>query len=142
MIQMLFWKWDDCYLTNVAMLDEHHRQLITMVNVLYANVLECEDMQEEKELTRQLIQELIAYGRAHFGAEEEIMQQYGYPGYLEHKEAHEKFWAQITELVGQYERGEVALSFPVFVFIKGWIEEHVLNIDRLYGPYLNEKGVV
>ena len=141
-MQVVFWKWDDCYLTNVRRLDDDHRKLIDIMNELYSSVLECETLHTENKLTHQVLQELIAYGDEHFKAEEELMRQYDYPGYPEHKEAHEQFRIRIAELVRQYQQGEVALSFPVFVFVKEWIEEHVLKMDHLYGPYLNDKGVM
>ncbi|HWR39802.1 MAG TPA: bacteriohemerythrin [Patescibacteria group bacterium] len=138
---MVFWKWDDSYLTNVSAMDARHRKLIDMFNELYASVIDCEDLKEENALTRQILENLISYGKEHFAEEEELLLQYAYPELQAHKEEHERFRSHIADLVAQYERGEVALSFPVFVFLKEWIEEHVLKVDQLYGPYLNERGV-
>ena len=139
--RMDFWQWDDKYLTNVRVMDEDHQKLVTLFNRLYHRVLECEDMHAENALTREALLELMAYGRSHFEREEDLMRQYEYPDYQEHREAHDGFRARIAELSGQYERGEVALSFPLFVFLKEWIEEHVLRLDQRYGAFLNGKGV-
>lgn len=138
---MAFWKWQESYSTNIKAFDDDHHKLITLLNSLYADVYECQNISQKQPLIEKALAELIDYSCYHFETEEEMMLKYEYPDYITHKEEHTQFKLQITQWMEQSKDGSLIWTFPLLNFIKDWISSHVLNTDKQYGPYLNERNV-
>ncbi len=128
-------KWSEKYETGVARFDAEHQNLIERFNSLYEAVFECETLEAEHLLTAEVLQDLLDYIKTHFSGEEELMLEYQYPGYEEHKKEHQSFIEEVASLQRQHQGGELALSFPLFNFLKGWIEEHIMVVDKRYGEF-------
>lgn len=139
--EKVFIPWNDKFCTAISNLDEHHERLFELLNSLYFGVFACEELEQESELTRQTLAELESYAKYHFIAEEKLMQEHKYPDYLAHKREHEYFAKQVNSLQEKHQKGELALSFSTFEFIKEWLTNHILQTDRNYVPFLHEKGV-
>jgi len=133
------WEWQETYLVNISNLDVHHRKLVTLFNSLYNDVYQCQKLSQKQPLIEKALTELIDYCIYHFEAEEKLMLQYQYPGYAPHKEEHERFKLQVTQMMQEHKDGNLTLSFPILHFIKKWFNGHILTTDKQYGPYLNEK---
>lgn len=138
---MAYWDWQDTYLTNISELDEHHKKLSILVNTLYDNIMQCQNMQERQPIIDKALSDLIDYSYYHFAAEEKLMLLHDYPGYEQHKEEHEAFRKKVTEFIKQYHNGILAGAFPICEFLKTWIDLHILKTDKLYAPYLNSKNI-
>lgn len=135
---MAFFTWDDTYTTNILSIDEDHKNLIDLVNHLYVSVFECEDIEEERELTGKILAELMEYTKYHFTAEESLMKKYDYPDYEEHRKVHDWFVEEVNKLLSEYNSGAFALSFTTFSFLKDWISSHILVVDKKYEPFLSK----
>ncbi|MBP2627280.1 MAG: hemerythrin-like metal-binding protein [Firmicutes bacterium] len=138
---MAFWEWQETYSININKFDVHHQKLFTLINNLYASVFQCKDTCQKQVLIRKTLAELVDYTYYHFAQEEEFLLTYEYPDYMPHKEEHEQFKKHLTQLMEQYEDDTFVWSLPVLIFLKDWISLHVLNTDKQYGSYLNEKNV-
>lgn len=136
---MDFWEWQETYLVNIDIFDEHHKYLLALLNNLYRDVFACTDPTQKQLLIEHLLTELIDYTYYHFAAEENLLLQYEYPDYALHKQQHDTFKVQLHQLMEQHKDGSLVWSFPIFVFLKDWISLHILNADQQYAPYLNEK---
>ena len=136
---MIFFEWKDTYLTKISELDAQHQKLVSLINNLYADLVKCENIDQKQSYILGAIVDLIDYGCYHFDAEEKLMLEYEYPGYECHKEEHEKFKMQVTQFLKEHNEGTLILSFPILVFLRDWLSSHVLDTDKQYGPYLNEK---
>ena len=132
---MAILKWGEKYLTGVEKFDAEHQQLIERLNTLYEEIFECTTLDAERRLTEDVLSDLLDYVNVHFQGEEELMEKLNYPEYEEHKKAHLFFNAEVRRLLAQHESGELALSFPVFVFLKEWIETHIMVVDKRYGEF-------
>ena len=75
--------------------------------------------------------------RAHFALEESLMRVLNYPDIEEHIAAHREFSNRLDVLLGQ--TLTAALTEESIVFIKGWLESHVLNHDLRYARYFAER---
>jgi len=136
---MEFFSWNEKYSTNVEKIDADHKKIISLFNEVYDKVFQCEDIDAERELTKQTLNKLLAYIQYHFTAEEELMMKHDYPAYIEHKQEHDYYIAEVNKLLVEYEQGGVALSFPTFMLLKDWIAKHILGTDQKYGPFLRNK---
>lgn len=136
-----FIQWDDKFSIGIVVIDEHHQRLVELLNTLYFGVFRCDAIEQESELTGNILAELESYAAYHFNAEEEILRQYQYPGYGAHKHEHEYFLKQLRNLITKHKAGELGLSFATFIFMREWLLNHILKTDRGYGVFLRERGV-
>lgn len=136
---MIFFTWQDAYLTNISEIDVQHQKLVALINDLYADLLKCQNSDQKRSFIAKALEDLIDYSCYHFETEEKLMLKYEYPEYAHHKEEHEKFKLQVAKFMKEQSGFAQVLPFPVVVFLKDWLTSHVLSTDRQYVPYLNEK---
>ena len=47
----------------------------------------------------------------------------------------------VLHLHQKYDSGEISNPIQITNFLKNWLAKHILETDKVYGPFLNEKGV-
>jgi hemerythrin-like metal-binding protein len=130
--------WKEAYKVNVKELDAHHKDLIRQINVLHTAMV----TGKGKDALGQILSKLAKYTNFHFAKEEELMSTTGYPDLAAHKLAHQELTGRVLQLQQEFMAGEVALGVEVMDLLKGWLEKHILAMDKKYGPFLNAKGVL
>ena len=126
---MSFFDWDPSYSVRVDQFDNHHKELIHLMNEAHENFMS----QACQEATRVVIDRLVAYAQYHFSAEEKWMKSTGYEDLPQHTAEHDKFWRTIFDFQTAFHYGEKKLSFEVLSFLKEWLTEHILTSDADYG---------
>lgn len=129
--------WSHHCSVGVKAMDDQHGILMDTMNELYLELVRgCDRKQLDAQMER-----LIEFSRMHFESEERLLEQHGFPGFAEHREAHRQLLRQIRETVDRMERteGEALRSF--LDFLRAWYSEHIEGLDQQYGAWLNEKGV-
>lgn len=134
---MSFLDWNEQYEVNIAEVDEQHKRLFSMVNEMH----EAMKMGRGDEVTGKILKGLIDYCGYHFITEERLMNAHGYHDYITHKKAHDELTEQTKRLYARYTAGEPVLSFELMDFLKKWLRNHILGMDKAFGPYLKAKGV-
>jgi hemerythrin len=134
---MPFVDWSDELSTKVKVFDDQHKKLIGLVNDLYANMAQGKG----KEVMQKTLSGLVDYTKTHFASEEEMMTRHKYLGYLSHKAEHDRLTKQAGDLLHKLQAGEPVMSVHVMRFLKDWLEQHIMKIDKQYGPFMNAKGV-
>lgn len=134
---MAFIEWTEKNKTNVAICDEQHKKLFTIINKLH----EAMKNGKGKEIIGSVLSELIDYTVYHFKTEEELMEKYGFPGRFSHKREHEDLAKKALDLNDRFKKGEPVLTIEVMNFLKGWLTNHTTGSDKKYGEFLNAKGV-
>lgn len=138
---MAFFNWDENFSVHIQEFDAHHKQLISLCNELYEKVFECEDLDEERALTQEILHQFVVYINYHFRAEEELMVKLGYPNYQEHKQKHDECIKEVEKIETEHREGGVALSFTAFMFLKEWISIHILGTDKEYEQFFHERNI-
>lgn len=134
---MSLFNWSDNYSVKVTELDNHHKELINILNELY----DAMSQRRGNEVLGGVINRLISYTRSHFATEERYMQKFSYPAYTEHKKEHEAFLAKVQDFHKGFLAGELMLSMEVSTFLKNWLVNHISGVDKKYGSFFNEKGL-
>ncbi|WP_048093592.1 bacteriohemerythrin [Geoglobus acetivorans] len=129
--------WNESFSVNIKEIDEQHKKLVSMINRLHDAMLEGKG----KEIMGELLNDMVEYTITHFSTEEKLMEQYNYPGYIKHKAEHEQFVSKVGEFKKKYEDGQLTLTMEVLSFLKSWLTNHILNSDKKYGPFFNNKGI-
>jgi hemerythrin-like metal-binding protein len=134
---MAILKWNEAYSVNVAVIDAQHKKLMELINQLY----EAMKVGQGQSAVPQTLDELVKYTSQHFAAEERLMEIHGYPGLLRHRGQHLELLRQVEARRRELESGNGHLAVDLMMFLNDWLSRHVLEEDKQYAPFLNEKGV-
>jgi len=129
--------WCDSFSIHVAQMDGHHKRLIEIANTIMEHLRN----NSERESLSNAFDALVDYARYHFAAEEKLMVLYNYPGADEHSKRHEELIHQVVEYKERVLEGDASVKEGFASFMEHWLVLHVLDEDRKYGTFLNDKGV-
>jgi hemerythrin len=122
--------------TAVGVADEQHQTLFDMLNGLHEAV-----GAGNRTAVGQQLDDLINFVVMHFKTEEDLMQEHGYPDFPAHKAEHEKLVATCADVQKKFHAGELDITADTTAFVKDWLVSHIPNVDKYYGPFLNQQGV-
>jgi hemerythrin-like metal-binding protein len=118
-------------------LDTQHTVLFDILNELHAAMM----TGQAGSLTGPILKKLVLYTGQHFAAEEGMLAATQYPGLEEHKLLHRDLISQIEDYSQRFEKGEITLNLHLLGFLREWLTDHILKVDHVYGPWLNEHGI-
>lgn len=128
-------KFDDSLRVGNKIIDQEHAILIEYINLLQKAV----ENQSGDRVLHQVLQGLIEYTKTHFFVEEELMKAFKYPDYDGHKSAHEIFKKKIENLNKNVEQADMNISDSVLLFLKQWLTDHILKVDKKLSDFLADK---
>ena len=70
------------------------------------------------------------------------MRKHGYPEYEAHKTIHQALTREVREFQRKFQSGEPDMTDELMDFLKKWLVDHIMVIDKKYSTFLNKKGVV
>lgn len=130
-------QWDDDFKLGLPAIDADHRELMELCNAFL------EAAQADAPLPEMIaaLDRLVIRTRAHFIAEERMMDRNGYPGLAIHKAEHERLLAQADRLKHRLEGVEDMadirqLTLEIADFLSTWLLDHIKVNDRPYRPFL------
>ena len=129
--------WEEKYSVGVQSIDIQHEKIFRLLS----NLLEAMKEGQANSVTTQIILELEQYAVIHFHKEEYFFHRVNYPGTEKHIAEHKLFIQKITELKVELNSGAIALSFDLLNFLKGWIEHHILEVDKEYSECFLQNGL-
>lgn len=136
-IMAVFLQWNSEYELGVPAMDADHRDLMEMCN----HFLTLVESQSSPTLLADSLDRLILRTRAHFLAEERMLDRHGYPALVVHKAEHERLIREAESLSGGLRTDDGERDLPTIIaetsdFLKSWLLEHIRNNDRPYKPFL------
>lgn len=124
-------EWDDSFELGIDEFDEHHKQLMDLLNTVFEGFT-CRKEHDEIEI---VLIELIDYVSYHFAAEEYWMAVNEYPGLAQQSEEHEIFFNKVVKFQKDFRNGKTNLSLDVLQFLISWLTNHILMIDGDFGQF-------
>ncbi len=122
--------WSSAYSIGLSDIDDQHRELLDLINRLWVSAVRRPDARE----VSRIIEELERYTIAHFTAEEAFMRISEYPGFAQHKLAHDSFVERISRARAALKAGQ-APSLELLHFLKDWLINHILAADVGYATH-------
>jgi hemerythrin len=116
--------------------DQHGILMDTMNELRLALVGGC-----GREKASELLDRLIEFTRMHFWSEEQLMEQAGFPGLEEHRAEHHRILAEMLQAAHRLQYGEALQTRQLLCCLREQYAGHIEELDRQYGPCLNERGV-
>lgn len=130
--------WMNEFSVGVAKMDEQHKKLIAMINLLIAD----QKVLTAPETIAKLLTEMTDYAQEHFRAEEYLMSEYGYDKKDSQVVQHEEFIRKTRAFYIKSEIGPNSLSVALLEYLKTWLVDHILQEDMQYKEFFKTKGVV
>lgn len=132
--------WNEAMKLGIKRIDDQHQRWIALMNRLHEGIQHGLD----KKLLDEAMTGMLDYTRTHFVDEEQLLRDYQYPGYAEHKKEHDGFIVRLHELQKEQEnrdKNSWLLVLDVVKAMSKWLFDHIEYADRQFAPFLKEKGV-
>lgn len=135
--QMLV-QWQASLETGAELVDSQHKEIFSRVNALLSAMQQGKGRAE----VVAVIDFLGKYVVSHFAAEEGLMKQNGYPGYLAHQQLHKAFVADFDELRREFEANGSSslLVIQVQRRVIDWLMNHIVKEDKRIAEFLRGKA--
>ena len=129
--------WNEGFSVNIKEIDEQHKKLFNLINMLHDAMKKGGD----KEVLAEILQGLVDYTKYHFSTEEKYMSSFKYPDYHSHKAEHGEFIEKVLEFCKDFSEDKIGLSILIMPFLTDWLSNHILVNDKKYGSYFNKMGI-
>jgi hemerythrin len=124
--------WDNILSVGIEEIDEDHRRLVNLFNILNHSVTEG----DAPDYLEAVLEELISCTVWHFSHEERLMLKYGYEEIAEHKMEHQELIKSAKELQQKVLQAGKLVANEDIEFLEHWLTEHILTADMKLGSYL------
>ena len=124
--------WDDSLNVDVEEINEDHRRLVDLFNILSHSVAEG----DSADYIEAVLEELINCTIWHFSHEERLMLLYKYEGLKEHKEEHGELIKSVRTLQKKFHKENKLLTNEDIDYLANWLTEHIVGFDMNLGFYL------
>ena len=132
---MALTEWDNKYELGIQEIDDHHRELVELLNKTYDLILystENDDMQK-------ILLKLTMYTEYHFATEEQMMKDAGFTGLKTHKSKHGNFKKQLALLMQDHLSAAPHVNTDIVLFLWDWLHKHILKYDKKFIASLSQK---
>ena len=129
--------WNDSLSVNVAEFDQQHRKLVALINELN----DAMSVGKGKDVLGRIVNDLVAYSKTHFKAEEKCFARFEYPDTFNHRREHVIFIKKVAQFKSGLENGKLPLTVEVLSFLSDWLKKHIMGTDKKYSQFFNEKGL-
>jgi hemerythrin len=117
--------WDDRYSVGVAAVDHEHRELIELINRLYAEAA----AQGSKDSIANFFGDLFKAISSHFALEERLMRERGYDQLTQHKNDHERLLDELRDIMEDFEASERIDEKLLAQSLDAWFSRHFESHD-------------
>ena len=124
--------WSDILSVGNDEIDDDHRKLVNLFNMLNHAVTEGVD----PDYLEAILEELINLTVWHFSHEERLMVKYGYEGLADHRIEHQELIKSARELQQKILKAGKHVADEDIEFLERWLTEHILTTDMRLGTYL------
>jgi hemerythrin-like metal-binding protein len=126
--------WNNTLSVEVDEIDEDHRRLVELYNILRNAV----SAGEAPNYIEAVMEELVTCTVWHFKHEERLMIRYDYPGYEAHRNEHDDLVESARELQQKFLQNDMRISGEDITYLEHWLTGHILSTDMELGEFLAE----
>lgn len=126
--------WGKVLSVEIDEIDDDHRKLMDLFNILNHALSEG----ESQEYLKAVLEELINCTVWHFSHEERLMLKHDYKDIEEHKEVHRELVQAASELQDKILQTDNVITDDDLMFLERWLTGHILTDDMKLGEYLSQ----
>ena len=127
--------WDESLSVGVEEIDQDHRRLVELFNLLSEAV----DNKESPDYIDALLVELITCTEWHFRHEERLMIRHGYDGMEDHKDEHIDLVDSVRDLQRRFYEARQTLTTDNVEYLAEWLTGHIVGVDMRMGYFLSQR---
>lgn len=127
-----YMKWSESFSVGHPGIDAQHKKLVSLLNELCAAM----GSGRSSAVLGTILEQLVNYTKEHFLAEEAVMKECAFPGFVAHKAEHDALAGKILKLQAELRAGTVGISIELLDFLKEWLTHHILESDKKYAPFV------
>ena len=128
-------QWSPTLETGIDVIDQQHKRIVD-----YINALRIAQGKGDRGAVAKTIDDVIDYTQSHFGFEEALLEDAGYPLLNAHKRVHELFIRRVAVLHQRFKSGE-DIAQDLHNVLARWLITHIQTEDRHYVGAVKEKMV-
>jgi methyl-accepting chemotaxis protein len=132
-----FMEWSPALSVGHAEMDRQHQVLFGIANRLNDAV----KIGHGRDITGKLLDELVDYTMNHFGFEERLMEKHAYSGRSRHVDNHRKLTDDVMQYKREFEGGTGTVSIELLGFVREWLINHILKVDRDFADDMAQRGL-
>ena len=130
--------WNAMFNVGIKKIDDDHLELVRLINKAYDE----SRGDNSEQAIKTSVAELINYTKKHFGMEESLMTTHKYPRAADHRAEHTKLIAAIEAFSRKINNGvDRAMISQHMSFLKEWLFDHIMKVDKDFGKHLKSKNV-
>lgn len=119
---------DDNFLLGIAIMDDTHKEFISLVNQLA-------ETDDSEYVT--LFDKLISHTKQHFEQEEKLMIESDFPAYVEHNDEHQRILGELNQFKKRVDRGLIDFGRQyIKERIPEWFRLHAASMDSALAAHL------
>lgn len=126
--------WSECISLGIPDMDRQHEGFFDLINQVSRGLL----ARQPPSAIEGVIADMEAYARAHFSAEEALMERHAFPGLADHLESHAQFVVQVEQLGEKVAAGE-SVGLEMLRYLSDWWSFHIGMADRQYADFIRQK---
>lgn len=133
--------WQKIYSIGIRHVDKQHEIFFKMLNSFNDKYVSTSMITPENEAKLNIylsILNLRRYALNHFLTEEEYMAKFNYPSFYDHRKKHDDFIKKVFKMEEEYFNFNKLLPTKIIDFMASWLEDHIKEVDKEFGKYLNE----
>ncbi len=119
--------WNSRFETGITIIDSQHKALFAAVNKLADSFKDG----TAKSAVKDSLDFLVKYTVEHFGTEEKIMKDMGYPKLTSHMADHAHLVDKAKALQAKLAEGK-PVTMEVTTFLADWLKHHINEVDMGY----------
>jgi hemerythrin len=129
--------WTKALSVGIAEIDEQHRELVRLINVLH------EAMKAGKGALAvgSTLTALIEYTEHHFATEERLFKETEYPAAMEHNAQHRDFAKKVQGFKAMFDEDIQVGSLEILELLRNWLSDHIKGSDKKYTAHFHARGI-
>ncbi len=127
--------WDKSFSIGVRKLDEQHRRIINVINLLFLDP----DKGVRSEAISEALIRLKKYAEEHFRTEEDLMEAHGYPDLAAHREEHAAYMERVADFCIDTMKDRPEVPEELVLYVRGWLVDHILKEDMKFSTFLKKE---
>ncbi len=127
--------WQEAYQCGNSTIDDQHRELFDLANVLIDASFE---QRESPDVLHAALDDLLSHVARHFADEEAVLEQHQYARLAPHKAAHARLLEKASMLEQAARAGSVSLGEIVNFVVGDVVAHHLFTMDRDFHPLFSQ----
>jgi|SRR5476649_159705 hemerythrin-like metal-binding protein len=124
--------WGEKDTTGHAGMDHAHKKLVDLINQLADRM----ENNKPKELCSNTLEQFIDLTKAHFIAEEHLMDRHRYPEAREHKALHATLLKDVLAFKEIYDASDTAEFMTLLVILDSWLDRDIMTADKALADFI------